>query len=166
MSDWLDILYKAFWCGWAATGFAVLFNAPVRALWAVYLLGFTAGLVKYTIMLPSVEGGIIFASLLAASCVGMLSIPLAHGRHVPPIVLSIPAVIPLVPGSFAYRSMLGLIRFINRPEVDVISGAVHNGLMMVFIILALTIGVTLPMLLFRIESVKHLRLTNLKRSDA
>lgn len=163
MNDWLEILYKAFWCGWAATGFAVLFNAPVRALWAIYLLGFAAGLVKYIVMLPSVEGGIILASLLAASTVGMLSIPTAHGRHVPPLVVSIPAVIPLVPGSFAYRSMLGLIRFINHKEIDVISAAVHNGLMTVFIILVLSLGVTLPMLMFRIESVKHLKMPRLDR---
>ena len=157
MSDVFDILFKAFWCGWAATGFAILFNAPVRALWAIYLFGFIGGLVKYLVLYPAVGGGVIVASLAAASAVGFLSIPAAHWRHVPPVVLGIPAVIPLVPGSFAYRSMLGLIRFINHQDMKVISDAIHNGLMTVFIILVLSLGVTLPMLMFRIESVKKVK---------
>jgi uncharacterized membrane protein YjjB (DUF3815 family) len=154
MTDWLEILHKAFWCGCGATGFAVLFNTPARALLAIYLCGFTAGLIKFTIIHPDVGGGIILASLIAASAVGFASIPVAHWRHVPPIVISIPSVIPFVPGSYAYRAMLGLIKFINHTEVEVLTKTIHNGLMTLFIVMVLALGVTLPMLLFRIESVK------------
>jgi uncharacterized membrane protein YjjB (DUF3815 family) len=158
MSDWLEILLKSFSCGWAAIGFAVLFNTPSRALFSIYACGFAAGFIKYMVMLPGIPGGVILASLLAATAVGFASIPVAHWRHVPPAIISIPSVIPLVPGSSAYRAMLGLIRFINHKEADVITDAVHHGLMTVFIILVLALGVTLPMLLFRIESVKKLKL--------
>jgi uncharacterized membrane protein YjjB (DUF3815 family) len=158
MTDWFEVLFKAFWCGWAALGFAVLFNTPVRALFAIYLCGFMVGLVKYIILQPAIGGGVILASLLAASTVGFASIPVAHWRHVPPVIISIPAVIPLVPGSFAYRSMLGMMKFINHTEVEVLTNTVHNGLMTVFIILVLSLGVTLPMLLFRIESVKKVKI--------
>jgi uncharacterized membrane protein YjjB (DUF3815 family) len=159
MTDWLEIVFKAFWCGWAALGFAVLFNTPVRALFSIYLCGFMVGLVKYLILQPAIGGGVILASLLAASAVGFASIPVAHWRHVPPVIISIPAVIPLVPGSFAYRSMLGMMKFVNHTEVEVLTGTVHNALMTVFIILVLSLGVTLPMLLFRIESVKKVKVT-------
>ena len=158
MLTWMDILPKAFWCGAAALGFAVLFNTPVRALFAIFLCGFMAGLIKFAIIHPSVGGGIILASLAGASAVGFASIPISHWRHVPPIVISIAAVIPLVPGSFAYRTMLGLIKFIHHTEVEVLTKTVHSGTMTLFIILVLSLGVTLPMLLFRIESVKKIRL--------
>lgn len=98
------------------------------------------------------------ASWLAASAVGFASIPFSHRCHVPPTIISIPAVIPLVPGSFAYRTMLDLIKFINDADHSVLTGTIHNGLMTLFILIALSVGVTLPMLLFRIQSVKNVRL--------
>lgn len=160
MADWIDILFKAFWCGCAAFGFAILFNTPARALIAIYLCGFLAGFLKFIVLDPAVGGGIILASAVGAAAVGFASIPVSHWRHVPPIVISIPAVIPLIPGSFAYRTILGLINFIYETEVEVLTRTVHNGVMTLFIILVLSLGVTLPMLLFRIESVKKVRFTS------
>jgi uncharacterized membrane protein YjjB (DUF3815 family) len=159
MVDWLDILLKAFWSGVAAIGFAVLFNTPNRALLAIFLCGFLAGLTKFTILLSAVGGGIILASGAGAAVIGFASIPVSHWRHVPPVVISIPAVIPLIPGSYAYRSMLGLINFIYHTEVEVLTNTIHNGVMTLFIILSLSLGVTLPMLLFRIESVKKVKIS-------
>jgi uncharacterized membrane protein YjjB (DUF3815 family) len=156
--EWLGIFLNAFWCGCAALGFAVLFNSPKRALKAIYFCGFLAGLVKFLILHPISGGGIIIASLVAASIVGFISIPLSHWIHVPPILVSIPAVIPMVPGSFAYRTMLGMIRFINHTESEVLTRTVHYGIMTLFVIMALAIGVTLPTLLLKIESTKNVRL--------
>lgn len=159
MADWIDILFKAFWCGTAAIGFAILFNTPARALFAIYLCGFLAGFLKFIVLDPVAGGGIILASAVGATAVGFASIPVSHWRHVPPIVISIPAVIPLIPGSFAYRTMLGLMNFIHETEVEVLTRTLHNAVMTLFIILVLSLGVTLPMLLFRIESVKMVRFT-------
>jgi uncharacterized membrane protein YjjB (DUF3815 family) len=165
MTDWLHILFNAFWCGCAALGFAILFNSPKRTLPAIYICGFVAGSVKYFILHPDIGGGITIASLLAASVIGFISIPISHKVHVPPIIMSIPAVIPLVPGSFAYRTMLGLIRFVNHSESEVLTGTVHYGIMTLFVIMALSIGVTLPMLLLRIESTKNLRLLSREQDN-
>ncbi|MCH6199527.1 threonine/serine exporter family protein [Aquiflexum sp. LQ15W] len=150
----MDIVFKAFWCGCAAVGFAILFNSPARALFAVFLCGSLAGFLKFSVLLPGVGGGIIMASAAGAAAVGFASIPVSHWRHVPPIVISIPSVIPLIPGSFAYRTILGLISFVSNTEMEVLTKTAHHGVMTFFIILALSLGVTLPMLLFRIESVK------------
>ncbi len=152
-----EIFLKAFWCGCAALGFSVLFNTPRRALVSVWICGFVAGLIKYAVFSPGVGGGVLVASCLAASVVGFASIPFSHWSHVPPTIISIPAVIPLVPGSIAYRTMLGLIKFINDTDESVLTGTIHNALMTLFILMALSIGVTLPMLLFRIESAKNVR---------
>jgi uncharacterized membrane protein YjjB (DUF3815 family) len=127
---------------------------------AIFVSALGAGLIKFAVFNPVVGGGIILASGLAASAIGFASIPLSHRRHVPPVVIGIPAVIPLIPGSFAYRTILGLIDFIYHTEVDVLTGTVYNGLMTLFIILVLALGVTLPMLLFRIESIKTFRFSS------
>ncbi|MFD2203880.1 threonine/serine exporter family protein [Shivajiella indica] len=165
MLDWLEILFKAFWCGIAASGFAVLFNAPKRSFIAIFLCGVLAGLTKFIILFPAMGGGIILASAAGATATGFVSIPVSHWRHVPPVVISIPAVIPLIPGSYAYRSMLGIINFINNTEIDVLTRTIHNGLMTLFIILVLSLGVTLPMLLFRIDSVKKFRFMQIFDKD-
>lgn len=158
MADWLHIFFSAFWCGIAALGFAVLFTTPSRALPAIFLTAFVAGIIKFTIILPGTGGGIIMASLASASAAGFISIPFSHWRHVPPIVISIPSVIPMVPGALAYKTILGLIKFIHQTDADVLTGTVHNGVMALFIILVLSLGVTLPMLLFRIDTVKNVRI--------
>jgi uncharacterized membrane protein YjjB (DUF3815 family) len=152
--DWIDIIFKAFWCGCAAMGFAILFNTPPRALFAIFLCGSLAGFFKFTLLLPDVGGGIILASAAGAAAIGFASIPVSHWRHIPPAVVSIPAVIPLIPGYYAYQTMLGLISFINQTDAALLISTAFNAAMTFFIILGISLGVTLPMLLFRIESVK------------
>lgn len=159
----IEIFLKAFWCGWAAFGFGILFNTPRRGLVAIWTCGFIAGLVKFIILFVLSGDGMIVATLLGAGVVGFATIVIAHMVHVPPIIISIPAVIPLVPGSFAYRTMLGLIKFINISDATVLTNTIHNGVMTLFIILAISLGVTLPMLLFRIESVKNVRIFRPKK---
>jgi uncharacterized membrane protein YjjB (DUF3815 family) len=158
MLNILEILLKGFWCGVAAVGFAVLFNTPVRALIAIFISGFLAGMIKYFVIHPDVGGGIVLGSLLAASAVGFFSIPISHWRHVPPIVTSIPAVIPFVPGSFAYRTILGMMKFVRQTDVEILTKTVYNGTMTLFIIIVLSVGVSLPMLLLRIDSVKKVKI--------
>jgi len=158
MIAWVDIFLNACWCGVGAFGFAVLFNIPTRALFSIWLCGFGVGFIKFLMIDPQIGSGLITASLLAASAVGFVSIPLAHWRHTPPVTISIPSVIPLVPGLLAYRTMLGLMKFINDTDVEVLTQMVHNASMTLFITLSLSLGVTLPMLLFRIQSVKNVRI--------
>ena len=147
MNEWLYIGLKAFWCGFAALGFGVLFNAPPRTLFAIWAGGFLAGFVKFA-SLSQTGFGVIFCSFIAAVIVGIASIPVAHSRHVPPMIFAIPSVIPLVPGVFAYRAMLGLMKLtgdIGSEYSQVISETVHNGVITLFVIMALSLGVAVPM---------------------
>ena len=104
--------------------------------------------------------GVIFCSFIAAVVVGVASIPVAHSRHVPPMIFAIPSVIPLVPGVFAYRTMLGLMKLtgdIGSEYSQVISETVHNGVITLFVILALSLGAAVPMHILTKESVKKIR---------
>lgn len=161
MEALLIILAKAFWCGCAALGFSVLFNAPVRALLPVWICGFLAGAVKFSLLHPAMGGGIIMASFLASMSIGFVSIPIAHLRHVTPMIFAIPAVIPLVPGAFAYRTMLGLMKLAGKVGADyptVLDETVHNGVTTLFVILAISLGAAVPMHIMRKESVKNIRI--------
>jgi uncharacterized membrane protein YjjB (DUF3815 family) len=157
--DW-TIFEKVIWYGVAAMGFSILFNVPTRTLLFVFLIGALGGLTRLLLLKSGMN--IIVASMVGAMLIGLISIPFAHVKHAPPLVFSIPAVIPMVPGIFAYRTMLGLIKLAG--EVDpatypqVLSETINNGLKAMFILMSLAGGVAVPMLITRKESVKHMRL--------
>ena len=154
------VLEKGFWAGIAALGFAVLFNVPVRTLFAIWLLGALGGLTKFWMM--GLGMNIVLASLIGASLIGILSIPMAHKIHSPPLIFSIPAVIPMVPGAFVYRMMIGLMQIAvhtNESGIEeVLAGTVQNGLKVMLILFALAVGVAVPMLITRKESAKRIRI--------
>jgi uncharacterized membrane protein YjjB (DUF3815 family) len=146
MAEWTNILFKAFWCGWAAVGFAILFNVPVKNLFAVWIGGAIVGLVKFTVLLFA-PSSIVLASFLAALTVGTFSVIISHMRHEPQILFSIPSIIPLVPGMFAYRTMLGLIKLGGNSGTDLsraLSDTARNGALTLFIVMAFVIGVIIP----------------------
>lgn len=154
-----DIIAKSFWAGIAAIGFGILFNIPRRAIFPVWALGAVGGFIKFGMM--HFDFGIVLASFVGAIAIGIISIQLAHMRNSPPLVFSIPAVIPMVPGFFAYKMMLGLIALASIENTDfylqTLVETVNNGAKMLFILLSLGIGVAMPMLIMRKESVKKLK---------
>jgi uncharacterized membrane protein YjjB (DUF3815 family) len=159
--EWIPVILKAFWCGCAALGFGILFNTPPRSLGLIWFGGFVAGFIKFVLMQPVFDLGIVSASFAAALAIGFASIPAAHLKHVPPMIFAIPSVIPLVPGSYAYKAMLGLMQLtgiMDDSYYAILSNTVHNGAISFFVILALALGVAVPMHIMRKESVKHLRL--------
>lgn len=162
--DWTLILEMMLWFGLAATGFAVLFNVPSRALPVIFFLGALGGLTKQLTL--HWGASLIVASLCSSFVIGLLTIPFAHIKHAPPLVFSIPSVIPLVPGVLAFRMMQGLITLAGDSNpadyVVILSSTINNGLRVMFILFSLAAGVALPMLLTRKESVKHVKLRRAK----
>lgn len=152
----LEILTKSFWAGLAAIGFAILFNVPRRVIFSIFALGAVGGLIKFTAL--EFNSGIVFASFLGATVIGIISIQMAHMRHSPPLVFSIPSVIPMIPGIFAYKMMLGMIALTSIENSDAymqtLIETVNNGTRMMFVLISLGTGVAIPMLLTRKETIK------------
>ncbi|WP_435134498.1 threonine/serine exporter family protein [Formosa sp. A9] len=157
----LFYLEMGFWLATAAIGFGVLFNVPKRTLGMIALLAAIGGLSKLILMHYNVH--IVLSSFVGATIIGFLSIQAAHGKHAPPLVFSIPAVIPMIPGAFAYKSMLGFIKLtgdIHASTYDIaLDETINNGIKAAFIVLSLTAGVSLPMLISRKNSAKHIKYT-------
>src|SRR5689334_1537758 len=152
MTDWINILLKAFWCGWAALGFGILFNVPSKTLFAIWMGGAIAGLTKFTVLFLSARNPVIQSSFFAALAVSVYSMPIASLRHEPPMIIAIPSVIPLIPGVFAYHTMLGLIKLTSNIGTDyslTLSETVHNGVTTLFIIMAIALGVAVPIHVMR-----------------
>ena len=157
---WLPILEKFFWCGFAALGFAVLFNVPPRTLFLIAVLGATGGMTKF-ILLSFFGLSIVISSLCGAIVIGILSIPFAYYKHAPPLIFYTPAIIPMIPGIFAYKMMIGLVKLTGDPHTalyqQALAETVNNFLKVLFVIMSLSVGVIIPMLITRKESVKELK---------
>ena len=152
----LAIVLKSLAAGVAAAGFAILFNVPQRTLLPIAVLGALGGLVKFGSMKLGTD--IVPASFLSAIAIGIVSISMAHAKNSPPLVFYIPSVIPMVPGFFIYNMILGLMSLtrINDPDqyLQNLISTVNNGTKATFILISLGIGVAVPMLLTRRESIK------------
>ncbi len=67
----------------------------------------------------------------------------------------------MVPGAFAYRMMLGVIRLTSDVDHDtftqLLDDTVTNGLKTFFVLMVIALGVSAPMLLTRRESAKDIK---------
>ncbi|CAH8287567.1 uncharacterized membrane protein YjjB (DUF3815 family) [Mariniflexile fucanivorans] len=156
---------KWIWFGTAAVGFAIIFNVPTRTLIPTFLMASIGGVAKL-LFLPYT--GIVFSTLIGCMVIGLLSIFAAHFKHSPPFIFAIPAVIPMVPGSFAYYTMKGFIKlaYNTNPDdfVPILYDTVTNGSKTLFVLMAITLGVYAPMLLTRKESAKQIKIPLLKKA--
>lgn len=151
MSDLIGVLiFDAFWSAIASVGFAMLFNVPRRVLPACALAGAAGHATRALLMHFGVT--IVPATLAGATVIGFLADYAGRRWHAPPILFAVSGAIPMVPGSFAYRAMLGAIR-ISTSTVDagmpIIVDTLINFITTGLILAALALGTAMPALLFR-----------------
>lgn len=156
----ITILEKGFWAGFAALGFAILFNVPQRTLLMIWGMGALGGLTKFFLL--NLEVNIVLSSLAGATLIGILSVYAAHNKQAPPLVFSIPSVIPMVPGAFAYRMMLGCMELVGTSSnsetyLKTLAETTNNGLKAIFILISLSAGVAIPMLVTRKDTFKRIK---------
>nr|WP_319397601.1 threonine/serine exporter family protein [uncultured Carboxylicivirga sp.] len=154
LSIFEHMLYPAL----ASIGFAILFNVPKRTLIVILGMGAICGLTKYLSMQLGLQ--VISATFVAAITVGFLSIAAAQNKLSPMYVFAIPSIISMIPGAFAYRTILGLIQLTEELQTDqyleVLHNVTSNGLKAIFVLLSISVGVSLPMLLTRHESAREI----------
>ncbi len=153
------LLVNAFWSGLAALGFGILFKIPKRLMLTVFVLGFLAGFIKfYTLQL---NWDIAIATFLAALSVGFLAVAFAKRVAKPTVVFMIPAIIPMIPGYFAYQVILNIQKFIflhqSSTDFTYLNQIFYNGFMTLIILFAISIGVSLPMLILGKDMTKKLK---------
>ncbi|WP_440897776.1 threonine/serine exporter family protein [Amphibacillus sp. Q70] len=117
----------------AATGFAIIFNAPRQSLWQCGTVGMFSWLV-YVILARTLNVNIVIATLIAAIVVGIYSQILAKRFRTPIIIFNIAGIIPLVPGGLSYDTMRFFVindydlTIASAATVAMISGAIGLGL--------------------------------------
>ncbi|QIZ77615.1 threonine/serine exporter family protein [Ferrimonas lipolytica] len=143
----LTIIHHAFFAMIPAVGFGLLFNVPLKALKYCAAGGAIGVVCRYLLLEQGVS--IELATLLATSVVGFLGVYWSQRFLAHPKVFTVAAVIPMLPGVFAFRSMIALVQMNQlgySPEL--LANLVDNLLKAVFIVGGLAIGLALPGLLF------------------
>lgn len=147
----LKIALDAFWSGIAAVGFAVLFNVPRSLLAGCLLTGALGHAVRALLMDygMSIEWG----TLISATLVGFCAKWLATRTNSPSAIFAIAGGIPMVPGVFAYRTMISLLSLATATTSDVSTAlmveASTNAIKTALILAAIGIGIAAPTLLFQ-----------------
>ncbi|CAH1560749.1 hypothetical protein GCM10007906_23930 [Vibrio hyugaensis] len=143
----LGLLNDMFFAAIPAVGFAMVFNVPQRALVYCAVGGAIGHGSRYLMMhfgLP-----IEWASFFAATLVGLIGVHWSHRFLAHPKVFTVAALIPMVPGVFAFKAMIAMVE-INHlgysPEL--IATCMENFLKAMFIIAGLAVGLAVPGLLF------------------
>ena len=160
MESILKLIELSIWSGIAAVGFGILFNIPKKAIFTVFILGFASGLTKSILL--NFHVNIVIASFIGALLVGFMSMPLAHKIHQPPVVFSIPAIIPMIPGFYAYKTVLSIMNFTfletdQVKRLELVDAIFSNGFTMLFVLISITVGVLFPLLILRKSTVKKVR---------
>lgn len=153
-----------FACGTvAATGFAILFNVPPRLLLTCVAGG---GLAVSTRGLVALDHSfVVFGHTLAwkglgieigATCgalaAGTWGAVWSHKLRTPTSVLSVPAVIPIIPGIFAYKTLMNLVQINHVDDARRAAALVATfeyGLKVAIIAGGITLGVSIPRMINR-----------------
>ncbi len=159
MNEFFTLMVPAFWSGIAALGFGLLFKIPKRLIITVFFLGFLGGFVKFLSLYY--KNNIATSTFLASLSIGFISLLLAKRVAKPTVVFIIPSIIPMIPGYFAYQVVLNIHKFIFHHELDsnvqVLNSIFFNGFMALIILFAISIGVSLPMLVVGKDMSKKLK---------
>ena len=108
----LAILSDGFFAAVAAVGFGAVSDPPMRAFPAIALLAAVGHALRFCLM-NCAGMDIATASLCAATAIGFGSLWLGKAIRCPMTALYIPALLPMVPGIYAYKTVFSLIMFLQ-----------------------------------------------------
>nr|WP_077755680.1 threonine/serine exporter family protein [Shewanella psychrophila] len=143
-----SLLNDALFSAIPAVGFAMVFNVPKRFLSYCALAG-AIGHSSRTLLLH-VGLPIEWATFAAAAFVGLITIGFAKRHLAPPLMYAVAAIIPMIPGTYAFNTVIALVQLTAQSEIspELTSQVISNGLKTVFILGALSVGLAMPSLIY------------------
>lgn len=138
----------------AAIGFSSISNTPRRAYFTCGLIAAIGHSIRYVLTLPDFTGmHIILASGMSSFAIGVLAVLLASRIKCPAEVCFFPALLPMIPGMYAYRTIEALLSCLYYTQEETFAYYFHqlayNGLTCTFIVLSMVVGATIPVFLFK-----------------
>ena len=147
----LDLLFKLlddmFFATIPAIGFALIFNVPQKALRYCAILAALGHGLRTVLLYFNMP--LVFATFFAASLIGFIGVHLSHRYLAHPKVFTVAAIIPMIPGVYAYKAMIAMVQihhlgFSNELFIQMVDYFIKT----TFILGALAFGLSLPGMLF------------------
>lgn len=134
----------------AGLGFAYACNPPKKTLLISALLAAIAHALRYYLQQNSF--GITSATFISAFSIGILGLIFAKKLRVPTEIITFPAILPMIPGMYAYRTILSIVSFSKENDTSMQSKLLveitNNLLTTLSVALAIAVGITLSLLIF------------------
>lgn len=148
----LDILTDGLFAAIAGIGFGAISDPPLRAFPFIALLAAVGHACRFCLM-HYLGVDIATASLFGALIIGFGSLWLGGKIYCPMTVLYIPALLPMIPGKFAYGMVFSQIMFLQTMDQPVerakyMEMFFSNSMVTCTVLFMLTVGATLPIFLF------------------
>lgn len=132
----------------SAMGFATIYNIPYRLMPWIAVGGIVCVCTRNFVFLDPSTGnaglglGIVVGSLCGSALISIINIKAVHILHTPHQCITIPAVIPIVPGVLMYRALYGFMGMqgVVGEVTHAMSFAINGSLVLVCIAL----GVAIP----------------------
>lgn len=147
----LDALFSAI----AAIGFAAISRPPMRAYKFCALIAAVGHATRFVLMNGAPHLHIVAASAIAAFVIGTLAVLLSPLSKTPAEACFFPALLPMIPGIYAYKTFGGLVMCLlhNTDGTETFNYYFYqfasNGITCLFIIGGMVIGATLPIFMFK-----------------
>ncbi|MBO3065595.1 MULTISPECIES: threonine/serine exporter family protein [Staphylococcus] len=104
----MTFMYTLFFSFTASYFFALIYDAPKKLFLPAGLAGALGYIINFTLN-TSFQMDSIYTSLLGSLTLGLISHIMSRLFKSPVVVFMIPGIIPLVPGSLAFRAMQQLV---------------------------------------------------------
>lgn len=156
------VLQDGFFAAVAAVGFASISNPPRRAYGTCALIAAVGHSTRFVLTHNSIGTmHLVGASLIASLMIGVLAVFLAPRIKCPAEACSFPAMLPMIPGMYAYRTVEALVLCLRPAAESEFLHYLHlfafNGLTCAFVVLGMVVGATVPIFLFRRVSFEATR---------
>jgi uncharacterized membrane protein YjjP (DUF1212 family) len=130
----LPIAEDALFSATATIGYVCLFNVPARLAWACIVCGLYGGL------------DIVSGTLIASMAAGLL----AHIFTAPPAAFAFPGVVAMVPGSYAFRAVIGGVQIMQAAggsSVNLLAETTSLVILTLLLTASVAIGLAIPLAL-------------------
>jgi uncharacterized membrane protein YjjP (DUF1212 family) len=134
--------------GIAISAFGALYSLPWRILVAPILVGMLCHAIRWLILENG--GGVVLGAFVACLIAGTITAILARYLKLPFAALAFGAVVPMMPGIFVLNFASGLVE-VYRADIDatlaMLTSVVFNGTTIFLIVMAMTMGLIVPIIL-------------------
>lgn len=134
--------------GVAVAAFGVLFSLPLRQLALPVVVGALAQALRWVVLAAGFR--VAAAALIASLAVGSILMPVVSRQRMPFAAIGFVAVVSMIPGSYLFTMAGGLVQIATGQEatLELIGVTLANGTNAMLIVLAISLGLVIPRLVF------------------